>query len=87
MLLHLAIDDDVFQTLLEQVRELHRRTDEITRSKTRVHHNIRARLSWNDPPSLPSEQRKLADEVVDALDTPRLSSAQSRQLWRTYFGK
>lgn len=82
----LAVDDDVFQTLLEQVRELHRRTDEITRSRTRVHENIRARLSWNDPPSLPSEQRKLADEVVDALDTPRLSSAQSRRLWRAYFG-
>ena len=86
MLLHLAIDDDVFQTLLEQVREPWR-TDEITRSKTRVHDNIRARLSWNGPPSLPSEQRRLADEVVDALDTPRLSSAQSRQLGHTYFGK
>jgi hypothetical protein len=83
----LPIDDEVFQTLLEQVRELHRRTDELTRSKTRVHDNIRARLSWNDPPSLPSEQRKLADEVVEALDTPRLSSPQSRRLWRTYFGK
>jgi hypothetical protein len=83
----LAIDDDVFQTLLEQVRDLHRRTDEITRSKTRLHDNIRARLSWNDPPSLPSEQRELADQVVEALDTPRLSTGQSRQLWRTYFGK
>jgi hypothetical protein len=83
----LAIDDEVFQTLLEQVRELHRRTDELTRSRTRVHDNIRARLSWTNPPSLPSDQRELADEVVGALDTPRLSSAQSRQLWRTYFGK
>ena len=83
----MAIDDDVFQTLLEQVRELHRRTDEITHSKTRVHDNIRARLSWNDPPSLPSNQRELADEVVEALDTPRLSSPQSRKLWRTYFEK
>jgi hypothetical protein len=82
-----GLDDDVFQTLLEQVRDLHRRTDEITRSKTRVHANIRARLSWNDPPSIPSEQRELADEVVEALNTPRLSSAQSRELWRTYFGR
>ena len=81
------IENVQFQSLLEQVRELHRRTDEITSSKTRVHDHIRARLSWNDPPSLPSDQRELADEVVGALDTPRLSSSQSRQLWRTYFGK
>jgi hypothetical protein len=83
----LAIDDEVFQTLLEQVHELHRRTDEITRSKRRVHENIRARLSWNAPPSLPSKERELADEVVNALDTPRLSTAQSRRLWRAYFGR
>jgi hypothetical protein len=83
----LAIDDAVFQTLLEQVRELHRRTDEITRSKWMVQENVRARLNWNDPPSLPRDQRALADEVVEALDTPRLSTAQSRKLWRTYFGK
>ena len=83
----MAIDDGVFQTLLEQVRELHRHTDEITRSKTRMHDNIRARMSWSDPPSLPSHQRKLADKVVEALDTPRLSTLQSRQLWRAYFGK
>jgi hypothetical protein len=82
-----GVDDEVFVTLLEQVRELHRRTDELTRSKTRVHEHIRARLSWNVPPSLPSEQTRLADEVVDALVTPRLSTVQSRQLWRAYFGK
>jgi len=82
-----AIDDKVFQMLLEQVRELNRRTDEITRSRTRVHNNIRARLSWNDPPSLPSEQREVADEVVEALATPRLSTMQSQKLWRAYFGK
>jgi hypothetical protein len=81
------MEDEVFQTLLEQVRELHRRTDELTRSKTRMHEHVRARLSWNDPPSLPSEQRELADEVVEALATRRLSTAQSRQLWRTYFGR
>lgn len=83
----MGVDDEVFVTLLEQVRELHRRTDELTRSKTRVHEHIRARLSWNVPPSLPSEQTRLADEVVDALVTPRLSTVQSRQLWRAYFGK
>ena len=83
----MAVDDEEFQTLLEQVQDLHRRTDEITRSKTRVHDHIRARLNWTDPPSLPSDQRQLADEVVDALDTPRLSSPQSRRLWRTYFGQ
>ena len=83
----MVVDDEAFQTLLDQVRELHRRTDELTRSKTRVHDNIRARLSWNEPPSLPSDQRQLADEVVDVLDNPRLSTVQSRQLWRTYFGK
>jgi hypothetical protein len=82
-----GVEDEVFVTLLEQVRELHRRTDELTRSKTRVHEHIRARLSWNVPPSLPSEQTRLADEVVDALVTPRLSTVQSRQLWRAYFGK
>lgn len=83
----MGVDDEVFQTLLEQVCDLHRRTDEITRSKTRVHENIRARLSWNNPPSIPTEQRELADEVVDALNTPRLSPTQSRQLWRAYFGR
>jgi hypothetical protein len=82
-----AIDDEVFQTLLEQVRELHRRTDELARGKRAVHENVRARLSWHDPPSLPRDQRDLADEAVRALDTPRLSSSQSRQLWRTYFGR
>jgi len=82
-----VIDDDVFQTLLEQVRELHRRTDELTRSKTRVHENIRARLSWNLAPSLPAEQREIADEVVGALSQPRLSTSQSRLLYKTYFGR
>ena len=81
------IDDEVFQTLLEQVRELHRRTDELTRSRSRVHENVRARLSWNVPPSLPSEQRELADEVVDALSAPKLSTLQSRQLYKAYFGR
>jgi hypothetical protein len=82
-----GVEDEVFETLLEQVRDLHRRTDEITRSKSRVHEHIRARLSWNDPPSLPADQRELADEVVNALDTPRLSSQQAGKLWRAYFDR
>jgi len=69
------------------VRNLHRRTDELTRSKTRVHENIRARLSWNVAPSLPTEQREIADEVVEALTQPRLSTSQSRLLYRAYFGR
>ena len=83
----MSIDDEVFQTLLEQVRELHRRTDEITRSKWMVQENVRARLNWNDPISLRPDERKLADEVVEALETPRFSSSQSRLLWRTYFDR
>lgn len=81
------MEDEVFETLLEQVRELHRRTDEVTRSKTRLHQNIRARLSWNDPPSLPADQREIADEVVEALALPRLTNAQSRKLYEAYFGR
>ena len=52
-----------------------------------MHENIRARLTWNVPPSLPSEQRELADEVVDALSAPKLSTLQSRQLYKAYFGR
>jgi hypothetical protein len=79
------MDDDMFQTLLEQVRDLHGRTDELTRSKSSIHENIRARLSWNVAPSLPDDQRRLADEVVEVLAQPRLSHSQSRQLYSTYF--
>jgi hypothetical protein len=52
-----------------------------------MHDHIRARLSWNDQPSLPSAQRDLADEVVEALDNTRPSTSQSRQLWRACFGR
>lgn len=83
----MGVDDEVFQTLLEQVQELHRRTDEITRSKARVHDHIRARLTWSDPPSIPLQQRELADQVVDVLGEVRLSTLQSKRLWREYFGK
>jgi hypothetical protein len=81
-----SIDDAKFQTLLEQVRELHRLADEVTRESTRLHANVRARMTWDrNPPSLPPEQRKLADEVVEALSNPRLSSSQSRALQRAFF--
>ncbi len=84
----LVVESEPFQTLIEQVRDLHRRTDQMNRSKARgVHENVRARLSWSVSPSLPDDQMNLADEVIEALSTPRLSRAQSRLLWRTYFGK
>jgi hypothetical protein len=80
------IDDEQFQSLLEQVRDLHRRTDALMRESSRTHEHIRARLRWDrNPPSLPPNSRKLADEVVDALTKPRLSSGQSRQLYRAFF--
>jgi hypothetical protein len=31
-----AMDDETFQTLLERVRDLHGRTDQLTRSKSRI---------------------------------------------------
>ena len=83
----MAIDDELFQTLLEQVRELHRRTDELTRTKSRLHENVRARLNWSPAPSLPEAQREIADEVVEVLNRPRLSHSQSRELYRVYFGR
>jgi hypothetical protein len=52
-----------------------------------MHENIRARLTWNVAPSLPTEQREIADEVVDALSQPRLSTSQSRLLYKAYFGR
>jgi hypothetical protein len=82
------IADEEFQSLLDQVRDLHRLADEVSRESTRIHANVRARLNWDrNPPVLPSEQRKLADQVVEALNTPRLSSRQSEQLYRVYFGR
>jgi hypothetical protein len=82
-----SIDDMQFQTLLEQVRELHQLADDLTRSP-RIHANVRARLNWDpEPPLLPSEQRKIADAVVEVLEKTRLSSSQSRQLRQAFFGK
>ncbi len=84
----MGIDEEQFQSLLEQVLELHKRADELTRSSTRIHAHVRARLSWDRAvPSLPSEQTRIADEVVEILAKPRLSSPQSRQLRRAFFGK
>ena len=85
----MPIDEGQFESLLDQVRDLHRRTDEITREKVRFDAHVRARLSWDDrnAPPLPPGQRDLADEVVDVLSKPRLSSSQSRQLYRIFFGR
>ena len=83
----MAIDDELFETLLAQVRELHRRTDELTRTKSRLHENVRARLNWSPAPSLPDAQRRIADEVVEVLNRPRLSHSQSHELYRAYFGR
>ena len=85
----MSVDDDHFQSLLEQVQELHRLADEISREKVRFDAHVRARLSWDDrgAPILPREQRDLADEVVDALSKPRLSTSQSRRLHRAFFGR
>jgi hypothetical protein len=83
-----SIADEEFQSLLDQVRDLHRLADEVTREKTRIDENVRARLSWgSNPPVLPAEQRKLADEVVELLARPRLSSSQSRHLQQAFFGR
>jgi hypothetical protein len=79
------VDDETFQSLLEQVRDLHRIADELTRSP-RLHDHVRARLTWSrDVPPVPPEQRRLADEVVDVLGSRRLSATQSRKLHRAFF--
>ena len=83
----MTVDDVQFQSLLEQVRELHELADELTRSPARIHENVRARLSWNEPPTLPPEQTKLADEAVEMLGLPRLSPSQARQLQQAFFGR
>ena len=84
----MPIDDAEFQGLLEQVRELHQLADELTRTSGLLHANVRARLNWShEAPPLPPEQSKLADEVVEVLEQPRLSSSQARALQRAFFGK
>lgn len=82
-----AVDEPQFETLLDQVLDLHRRADELTRSP-RLHEHVRARLGWSkDVPSLPRDQRDVADEVVAALETRNLSPGQSRVLHRAFFGR
>ena len=85
----MPLDDERFQSLLDQVRELHRMADEATRERSRFDAYVRARLQWDDrnAPLLPASQRDLADEAVAALSKPRLSGSQSRQLYRVFFGK
>ncbi len=63
-----TVDDAQFETLLEQVRELHELTDALTYSSTRIHANVRARLSWNHRRR--SRRNKLADEIVQLLERP-----------------
>jgi hypothetical protein len=83
-----AVADTKFQSLLEQVRELHRLADEATRETTRIQANVRARLSWDpNPPPLPHVQRTIADEAVEILATAKLSTSQSRELHRAFFRK
>ena len=83
------LDEEKFQSLLEQVRELHRLADEATRERARFDAYVQARLRWDDraAPALPAAQRDLADQAVDALSRPRLSTSQSRQVYRAFFGK
>ncbi len=84
----MGIDEEKFESLLDQVRGLHRLADELTRSPG-LRENVRARVDgWSgEAPPIPMEQRKVADEVVTALTTPRLSASQSRMLRRTFFGR
>ena len=82
------LDEAEFESLLDQVRDLHRRTDELTRSKNRLHEHIRSELRWErTSPTIPQEQRALAEQVVEVLSKPRLSSSQARRLYETYFGR
>ena len=83
----MPVDDENFQSLLDQVRKLHRLADEATRERARFDAHVHARLRWDDgnAPPQPPIQRDLADEAVDLLSKPRLSSSQSRQLYRVFF--
>ena len=84
----MPIDDEQFESLLEQVRDLHRQADKITRETTRLQANVQARLSWQrDPPPLPSAQREIADAAIEILGERKLSSAQSLALQRAFFGR
>ena len=81
------VDEEKFESLLDQVRDLHRLADEVTRERSRFDAHVQARLHWDDrnAPVLPAGQRDLADQAVEALSKPHLSSSQSRQLYRAFF--
>jgi hypothetical protein len=82
------IDEQKFESLLDQVRELHRIADELTREPVRLHDHVRALLRWDrSAPTLPTEQREIAERAAEALSTPRLTSGQSRRLHREFFGR
>ena len=84
----MAVGDEQFESLLLQVRELHRLADDVTRESSRLHANVRARLSWDrSPPTLPDAQRAIADDAVEILARPKLSASQSRALQRAFFGR
>lgn len=79
-------DDEQFQSLLGQIRELHRRTDEVTREYGRLHAHVRARLNWErHPPSVPPEQTRIANDAVEILTQRRLSASQARALHQAFF--
>ena len=80
------VEDEQFQSLLEQVRELHELADQLTRSP-RLNEHIRARLNWETPPPVPVNQMKFAEQVVEVLTTPRLTSQQALELHRAFFGR
>ena len=84
----MPVDEEQFESLLEQVRDLHRQADKITRETTRLQANVQARLSWErDPPPLPAAQREIAEEAIEILGRRELSPAQSGALRRAFFGR
>lgn len=84
----MAIDDLHFQVMLKRAREFRRRIDELgSVSGPVIDANVRARLRWNpQPPQLPPGQRQLADEILDLLKNPQLSTGQARELAQAFRG-
>ena len=82
----MAVDEVGFQRMLGRVREFHQRVSELGLSTSGIDANIRVRLhSHPHPPALPPGQTKLANEIVELLEDPRLSSWQTQQLERAFF--
>lgn len=70
------------------MQELSRIADELTREPARLHDHVRALLRWErSAPPLPTEQRVIAERAAEVLATPRLTTGQSRKLYRAFFGK